>query len=250
MIATTYWTNLEDILKEHTCMIAGTIGSGKSVLMDDLLFNISAKSNDNLVGIIDLKRVQYVKWEGLPHLEPFGIATTMQSAINMIDAIVAEMERRYTEMSKTGAVKWERERIYLLIDEMAELVTNKVIERKITHLLRLGRASNICTIMATQSPQRSVITANIQNNLTCAVGLRTRSSIESRQVIGISGCENLPRYGMAIMWSADGYKYLNVPLTDDEDIRQRVADWQKGMADISERSNKGLWNEIKGVFKV
>lgn len=241
----TYWTNLEEVISEHTVLIGGTIGSGKSVLLDDILYNISAKSTgDALVGIIDLKRVQFVKWQKLPHLQELGIAKDLASAFAMIDRVTAEMEERYRVMESKGEVKYTGTRIYLIIDEMADLMSHKGVEAKLTHLLRLCRASNIAVIGATQSPSRKVITANIQNNMVCTIGLRCRSAIESRQIVGINGCEKLPRYGWAYMNNADGLCKLQIPLTDDEDIAKRIADWEEEL-----KISKTQKSEKKGWFR-
>lgn len=217
-----YWTNLKMVTDEYTCLIAGTIGSGKSVLLDSLIYNLAT---DNVaIGIIDLKRVQYNKWNGLPHLTSFGIAKDITSALDMIDRITNIMEQRYREMEKTCAVKYKGQRIVLIIDEMADLMTYKGVEVKLTHLMRLCRAANISVFMATQSPSRKVITANIQNCTTSALGLRCRSNVESRQIVGIAGCENLPKCGWGIFWNSDGYTKLQIPLTPDEWVRERVAE--------------------------
>lgn len=217
-----YWTNLKMVTDEYTCLIAGTIGSGKSVMLDSLIYNLAT---DNVaIGIIDLKRVQYNKWNGLPHLNSFGIAKDIASALGMIDRITDIMEQRYREMEKTCEVKYRGQRIVLIIDEMADLMTYKGVEKKLTHLMRLCRAANISVFMATQSPSRKVITANIQNCTTSALGLRCRSNVESRQIVGIAGCENLPKYGWGIFWNSEGYTKLQIPLTPDEWVYERVAE--------------------------
>lgn len=241
----TYWTNLEEVISEHTVLIGGTIGSGKSVLLDDILYNISAKSTgDALVGIIDLKRVQFVKWQKLPHLQELGIAKDLASAFAMIDRVTAEMEERYRVMESKGEVKYTGTRIYLIIDEMADLMSHKGVEAKLTHLLRLCRASNIAVIGATQSPSRKVITYAIRNNVVCTIGLRCSTSIESRQIVGVNGCEKLPRYGWAYMNNADGLCKLQVPLTDDADIAKRIADWEEEL-----KNSRTQKKEKKGWFR-
>lgn len=238
-----YWTNLDMVTNEYTCLIAGTIGSGKSVLLDSLIYNFATQ--DVALGIIDLKRVQYNKWNGLPHLAQLGIAKDINSALHMIDVVTAEMERRYSEMELTNAVKYSGQRIVLVIDEMADLMTYKGVEVKLTHLMRLCRAANISVFMATQSPSRKVITANIQNCTTSALGLRCRSNVESRQIVGISGCENLPKYGWGIFWNSDGYVQLQIPLTPDETVYERVKEAQ-ALA-VPARPKKRKWFSRKSA---
>lgn len=223
----TYWSNLSPILEEHSVLIAGTIGSGKSVLLDDLIYNLSAQPlRKAIIGIIDLKRVQFNKWKRLPHLQQLGIAKDLPSAFALIDRVTAIMEHRYAEMDKTGDDIYTGEtKVYLIIDELADLMSHKGVEAKLTHLLRLARASGITTICATQSPSRKVITAPIQNNVVCRVGLRCSSPIESRQVVFVGGCERLPRYGLAYLHTAEGLSQIAIPMTDRKDIDIRVNEW-------------------------
>lgn len=215
-----YYIDLQQVEEEYTCLIAGTIGSGKSVLLDDLIYDFATKDVD--IGIIDLKRVQYNKWEGLPHLMQLGIAKDINSALALIDRVTYVMECRYDRMEKTHKVKSDETRIVLIIDELADLMTHKGVEVKLTHLMRLCRAANISVFMATQSPSRKVISPNIQNCVTSAFGLRCRSNVESRQIIGISGCENLPKYGKGIFWNSNGYTKIDIPYTEEDDIAIQI----------------------------
>ena len=57
-------------------------------------------------------------------------------------------------------------------------------------------------------------------NFTCTVALRCRSSIESRQIVGVAGAESLPRYGKGIMWNAEGITSVDIPLTPEKDIER------------------------------
>lgn len=225
-----YYKNLYDTIEsEYTCLIAGTIGSGKSVLLDDLIFNLCIE--DVEIGIIDLKRVQYNKWAKMPRLQQLGIAKTVDEAIDLIDWLNYIMECRYERLEKSGKVKSTEKKIVLIIDELADLMTHKGVETKLTHLMRLCRAANISVFMATQSPSRKVIPPNIQNCVTSALGLRCRSAVESRQIIGISGCEHLPKYGTGIFWNSDGYTELGIPYTPDEWIAEQIEELIKILND-------------------
>ena len=213
------WENLDYITKEYTCLIAGVPGSGKSVLLDSLIYNFA--SENVALYIIDLKRVQFNKWQGLPQLR--RIAKDIDSALDLLDSFSDEMESRYRAMESTRAVKYTGQRAILIIDEMADLMTYKGVEKKLLHIMRLARAANMSLYMATQSPNRKVITANIQNCCTSAVGLRCRSAIESRQIIGMAGCEDLPKYGWGIMQTSDSeYLKIQIGMTSDEMIADAI----------------------------
>lgn len=214
------YNQLEDMLNEYSLLIAGTIGSGKSVLIDDLIYNLATKNC--VIGIIDLKRVQYNKWAKLPHLRDLGIAKDEASALALIDRVIAIMEHRYREMESTCAETYEGQALYLIIDEMAHLMSIRGVQKKLEHLMRLCRASRIGVIAATQSPNRKVIPASLWDCTTAQVGLRCTSAIQSRQIIAADYCTSLPQYGWGVMHNAKGYCKYQIPLTSREAIDEQI----------------------------
>src|SRR5207247_8017517 len=81
----------------HT-LIAGSTGSGKSVLMQNIILGIACTNTTTQAKIvlIDPKLgVDYFAFEGLPHLEG-GIIDAQESAISSLNRLVDEMNRRYT----------------------------------------------------------------------------------------------------------------------------------------------------------
>ena len=69
--------------------------------------------------------------------------------------------------------------------------------------------------------------AAYMQNVTAAIALRCRSDIESRQIVGVAGAENLPRYGKGILWDAEGIRTIDIPLTPEEDIINYLG-WLRG----------------------
>ena len=212
------WAIGKEIHRQTHTLIAGTTGSGKSVLLNSIIWSYLAYPDYYL--FIDLKRVELVRYKN--HPRTLGFVKLPDQVIPALDSMIQRMEDRYTEMEKTGKVKSDRPHIHIIIDELADLLTYKGVEERITKLMRLGRAANIHLLMATQSPNRKVITANIQQNLTCAIALRCKSAIESRQIIGVAGAENLPKYGTGLLCDTDGIREVTIPMTSEEDITRRV----------------------------
>ena len=215
-----YWVAGEDLLDEYTLLIAGTIGSGKSVLIDSLIYNLATR--DCVIGIIDLKRVQYNKWDGLPHLRDLGIAKDIDSALAMIDRVISIMESRYAEMERTCSEKYNGQQIFLIIDEMAHLMSYAGVQKKLEHLMRLCRAARIGVIAATQSPNRKVIPASLWDCTTAQFGLHCTSGIQSRQIIAADYCTTLPQYGWGVLHNASGYCKYKIPMFSREDIDEQI----------------------------
>lgn len=210
-------------LEEPHILIAGCTGSGKSVLLNDILFTLTGYGyTERKMILIDLKRVELKKWSKFPHTHE--CITEPEQVIPCLDNVIRFMEYRYKKMERLDQEMSTDGDLYIIIDELAEVLRIKGTEERIDTLLRLARACRIHLIMATQNPARTgkgSIPASIQKNVSVAVGLRCRSAVESRQIIGINGCEQLPRYGHAIVFDSNGYHHLGIPFVTREMIEDR-----------------------------
>lgn len=206
--------SLEILESEHT-LIAGTTGAGKSVLINTLLTDAHTAFPAGLINFIyiDLKRVELIQWEPMPHCIYY--ADTEQKSIFILRKMVELMQDRFDRMRAQRLKKSEEAPVYIVIDELAILTDAAPASMPLLIKIgRLARATNIHIIAATQAPNRKTLSGALHQNFTCCIGLRCRSSIESRQIIGVAGCEKLPEYGCAIQWDKHGYKNINIPLTD------------------------------------
>ena len=105
----------------------------------------------------------------------------------------------------------------------------KVLE-PLSNIMRLGRATKVHVIGATQNPSRSRgggLPAEIVQNATAAIALRCRSAIESRQIIGVGGAENLPINGYGMYWNPSGISQEIMPMTSNDDLMQRINYWKQ-----------------------
>ena len=217
----------------HT-LIAGTTGSGKSVLLNSILYALALNVNYTFL-LIDTKRVELKEYAIIPR--NFYHITEPEQVPEGLDLVIEEMERRYSTMV---GKKSDEPSVYVVIDELADLVTsNDEVSRRVLNQIikigRLGRAANIHMICCTQDPSRRTLSAQLMQNFTTCIALRCKTDIESRQIIGIDGAESLPRYGKAIVSSADGYKTIDVPFTPDEDIKElceSLADLHQWVIDL------------------
>ena len=217
------YANMVALCNEHHLMIAGTTGSGKSVLVDDLLYALTGRDpSTQQIILIDLKRISFLKWRKFPHV--VSLVTEPEDVCPMLDRVIDEMERRYKEMMARELEQSRACHIHVVIDELAQVMTVKGAEERIDQLLRLARASNIHMVLATQNPSRSSgIPAKIWQNVTCSVGLRCKSSTESRQVIGVKGCEDLPEYGYAYVQYSKGLCRIQIPKLERYQIDCQLA---------------------------
>lgn len=212
--------------KEHHILIAGTTGSGKSTLLNSFIYTTLAHSPSvNQFILVDLKRVELADYKSLPHVLQY--CTEPEDAIAALDQLIGIMEDRFKLMDLQGLRQYPGGHIWYVVDELADLISQRprdVISR-ICRIGRLGRATNIHLLLCTQDPSKKTIPAQIVQNMTCRIALRCMTAIESRQIINIGGAEKLPRYGRALFLNADGLVQIEVPRTNDEDIKSIVSYW-------------------------
>lgn len=221
-----YYKIYEHMAQQTHLLVAGATGSGKSVIINGIIYTALLDTPDKKRFIlVDPKRVDLVKYKRVPHViqyasEPDEIEQALKLATNLMDLRYSDMQKRDIEMYDGGDV-------YVVIDELADLMlTNKrVYSPLIQRLTQLGRAARVHCIIATQCPLREIISTPIKCNVDSRIGLRTRSAQDSRNILGMTGCEKLPRYGQGYYMTPDGLKLYNIPMYEPEKVSAVVSYW-------------------------
>lgn len=166
-------------------LIAGSTGSGKSCLLNSLICQIMCFSSASLVLIDPKQGAEFGLYEQDIHGRIENVCKDTSSALKWLNICVNEMERRYKEMERRGLKKWDKRRIIIVIDELADLMmTSKAeVEEYIVRIAQKGRAAGIHLIVATQDPRASVVTGLIKYNLPTKVCLTTANARHSMNVI-------------------------------------------------------------------
>lgn len=217
-----------DMLTQGHVLIAGTTGSGKSVVLNGLISTVlfDGPGSKSMV-LIDPKRVELVAFKNVPHC--IGYASELEEISELLDRVLLTMDSRYQQMAAKGLKTWDKGTIYVMIDELADLVLGSPdILRKLVRIGCVGRAAGIYQIACTQVPNRKILPAELQVNFPAQLALRCRTKIESRQVIQIPGAEKLPLYGSGLYWTP---KLLNVqrvtiPKIPDAEITRLINHWR------------------------
>lgn len=221
-----YYKIYEHMAQQTHLLVAGATGSGKSVIINGIIYTALLDTPDKKRFIlVDPKRVDLVKYKRVPHViqyasEPDEIEQALKLATNLMDL-------RYSDMQKRGIEMYDGGDVYVIIDELADLMlTNKrVYSPLIQRLTQLGRAARVHCIIATQCPLREIISTPIKCNVDSRIGLRTRSAQDSRNILGMTGCEKLPRFGQGYYMTPDGMKLYNIPMYEPEKIANIVSYW-------------------------
>ncbi len=200
--------SLEDLL--HV-LIAGATGSGKSISIRCLIASILLRARPDQVKLllIDPKVVEFMTYDGLPHLLA-PVVTDAKKAAGCLTWAVKEMERRYHHFAERGVrdlpahnrrarEKGEPEipRIVIIIDELADLmmVARVDVEDAIQRLAQMARAAGIHLVVATQRPSVDVITGVIKANIPSRIAFAVSSSADSRTILDAGGAEKLLGHG-------------------------------------------------------
>lgn len=243
-----------NIAKLPHLLIAGTTGSGKSVCMNSLIISLLYKASPDEVRLImiDPKMVELGVYNGIPHLL-IPVVTDPKKASGSLQWAVAEMMRRYSIMSESGArdiasynrlVEGNEERkklpqIVVVIDELADLmlVAAKEVEESICRVAQMGRAAGVHLVIATQRPSANVITGLMKANIPSRIAFAVASAMESRIILDTSGAEKLVGRGdmlYAPLGEGKAKRVQGCFITDEE--VQRVAEFVKrsGEAEYSQ----------------
>lgn len=203
-------------LQSPSVLIAGLPGSGKSVIANNLINHLIVNNELGSYGIMlcDPKRVEFNKYNTRKARNTFliGYYNTAEKILSALQLAEKEMMRRYAKMEKLKHDKWQGRTIYIFIDEIADLVQDKILKKEflrvVTRLLALGRASKIYIIMCTQFVRRSLL-GNIPNLVNSVIGLRCNTALESRLIINTDILTTLPRYGECYYNSFEGLEHYD-----------------------------------------
>ncbi len=203
-------------------LIAGSTGSGKSVMLNSLIMSILYKATPQQVRMImvDPKRLEFGLYEGIPHLLT-PVITDPKKATNALRNAVLEMERRLKLLASLGVRNidqynrkvrqlqaqprslFEEETdepvletipyILILIDELADLMMleRANVEETVTRLAQMARAVGMHLVLATQRPSVDVITGLIKANFPSRISFRVATRVDSRTVLDVMGAEHL-----------------------------------------------------------
>lgn len=225
-----------DMANQTHLLIAGASGAGKSVVINGILHALlhDTPAADRFI-LIDLKRVELDEYRDLPHVITY--ADDAPGALQALQTALDTIEARYTYMKPRRLRTYDGSHIYVIIDELADLMTTagKQAEPLLQRISQIGRGARVHLVMATQSPITKVITTPIKVNMTASLGLMTRSAQDSRNIIYKAGCEKLPyppdageSYGYYLRGpKCDLYQ---IPMVPDAERRRIIDHWTRQSA--------------------
>jgi S-DNA-T family DNA segregation ATPase FtsK/SpoIIIE len=236
---------VSDLATMPHLLIAGTTGSGKSVCITALTACLVMNNTPEelKLAMIDPKRVELMRFNGLPHLMG-SVETEIDRILGVLRWATTEMDYRYKLLEKARARnidsynhKMKRQgkrplpKIVVVIDEMADLMMSvpDQTEHALVRLAQKARAIGIHLILATQRPSTDVVTGLIKANFPTRISFTVASSIDSRVILDTGGAETLLGHGDMLFLHPE----IGLPMraqgviVSDKELNRIIRWWKK-----------------------
>jgi S-DNA-T family DNA segregation ATPase FtsK/SpoIIIE len=228
---------LDPLNQPHT-LIAGITGSGKSVLMQNLILSIAAtrSPSEAHIYLIDPKfGVDYRPLDELPHVEvgSGGIIDDPHAAVKVLEGLVDEMNRRYELFKATKVPNVHAYRrstglqlpiLWVVHDEFADWMQTDDYRDAVPNIVgRLSvkaRAAGIFLLFAAQRPDKDVMPMQLRSQLGNRLILKVDNAATAEIAMGSknSGAERLLGRGHMLAKTGDTPEavFAQVPFIDIE----------------------------------
>jgi|7_EtaG_2_1085326.scaffolds.fasta_scaffold01756_10 S-DNA-T family DNA segregation ATPase FtsK/SpoIIIE len=237
-----------DLNKLPNLLVAGTTGSGKSMLLHS--FVLSLLGSDALVHLVDPKMVEFGIYENFKAIR--SISHSVEETEAMIEGVRELMESRFgclkshgardaSEYNKKVDQKNKMRPVVVIVDEWADIVLqDKDIQKVLCFVAQKGRAAGISIILATQRPSARVISGLVKANFSGRVSLKVASAVDSRIVLDCNGAEKITDVGTGL--------YLDGTLSKPKMFRApNILDIQEELNIISPiaKARPSFWSRFK-----
>jgi len=242
-----------DLAKMPHLLLAGATGSGKSVCLNAIIVSLLYQHTEATLKLllIDPKRVELTKYNGLPHLIA-PVVVDVKKTVAALRWLTGEMESRYKQFAQVGARnlsdynrgahKRHQEpmpMIVMVIDELADLMLAAPddVERTICRLAQMARATGIHLVIATQRPSVDVVTGLIKANFPARISFAVTSQIDSRVILDTPGAEKLLGQGDMLFMAPDSPKLQRIQgsFVSDREIDSLMS-WYESQQDVAPAS--------------
>ncbi len=245
-------------------LIAGATGSGKSVCINAIVccLLINNSPADLRLLMVDPKMVELVGYNGIPHL--IGpVVIDVEQVVAALSWVSRQMDMRYKLFHKAGARNLEQYNVaairrqgeeplptlVVVIDELADMmmVAPDEVERHITRLAQMGRATGIHLVVATQRPSVDVVTGLIKANFPARISFAVTSQVDSRVILDQVGAESLLGRGDMLFMSPQRSAPVRLQgcYVSDKEIDRLTEFWRNEAASIEQPHLFPPWSGLE-----
>jgi S-DNA-T family DNA segregation ATPase FtsK/SpoIIIE len=247
-------------------LIAGATGSGKSVCINAIIASFLATHTPETLRMvmIDPKMVELVTYTGIPHLLA-PVVVELERVVGVLNWTTREMQRRYKLFSRQAVRNLTAYNelmlkqgdktmpyVVVIIDELADLMMTAPdeIERAVTRIAQMARATGIHLIIATQRPSVDVVTGLIKANFPARIAFAVTSQIDSRVILDTPGAERLLGRGDMLFMAPDTSKLqrLQGAYVSDRELSRLVRFWKSAyVTEAPARDAAGGWPAVPDI---
>lgn len=195
-----------DIAKACHILVSGMTGSGKSILLHNLIISLLMKQTPDKIHLylIDPKSTEFAFYRGL---NTCTMLSDSWQANRLLNELCNEMDHRYSILQANGCrdidsfnerfPAYPMRREIVVIDELSDLMytSGKSVEESIVRIAQKARACGIHLIIATQYPVAKVVTGLIKANMPTKICLRVGTTTNSMVALDMPGGEKLMGHG-------------------------------------------------------
>ncbi len=238
---------VDDVARMPHVLVAGATGSGKSVLLRAVVASILTRASpaEARLILVDPKRVEFTGYNDIPHLLT-PVIVEPEKTLPALKWALSEMNKRYRLFQEVGArditdfnnKQKGGERIpylVIIIDELADImvIAPGEVEKAITRLAQMSRATGLHLVLATQRPSTDILTGLIKANIPCRIAFNVTSQVDSRVILDMPGAEKLLGRGDMLYLPPDRSKPVRIqgPFVSNEEMTRlldflRSSQWQ------------------------
>lgn len=189
------------VMSMQHMLIAGTTGSGKSVFSHQVIWQLVRSPQVERLILIDLKGgVEFDRYRDSAKVQ---VIWEYVDVITVVDGLVQLMAERQTHMRENRLQNWPNGRVFVVIDEYAELQsdmdaantpdekrTAKLLAGNLVRIARRARSLGIVLVCALQKPTTDAMDSALRTNLNLRICLRVGSRSLASSVL--DGLDDAP----------------------------------------------------------
>ncbi len=252
-------------------LMAGQTGSGKSVLLNNLIFNMLVEYApwELDLYLADFKRVEFSRYMNnfsTPHVCACAATGEVRYVLSLISYLVDCMNAREDFFARLGLTKLEAfrdrypdlvlPRMLLIVDEFQQLFLEASpregdqIRRLLTAIVKKGRATGLHILFASQEMGQTLSRSDLANfrlrfALACSAGV-------SMDVLGNRGAAQIRR-GSVLVNTSDGTEAQNqefkVPLIETDEKDGDLSYFYEYLQGMEERARDRDFHKTQKFYK-
>lgn len=231
-----------DLLQHGHILMSGTTGSGKSIVMKEMLLSLMMQHTPETLELVfyDPKKIEFANFAQSSFIHHHS--ASYEDVVPYINQLFDIFRYRKTLFSKYQCKNIQTYNDYaqdnhletlpmhvVFVDEYTELYNalknnnNNETMKRLRGLLQQSQAYGIYFIIATQSPRKNVIGV-IKNDIPSRIGMALNNEVESIVAIDEPGAERLPYHGAMLYRTSplQAFQRIQAPFVSDAELDEIV----------------------------